>query len=191
MQKINEPLIKFYMSTLKTNFGWIRPISDGASLIRLDWNQTGWDEPDHPDSVSRETIFQLQAYFNNKLCKFTLPLAPAGKTDASQHWLNVMAKIPYATLITYAEFARIAGKPNAARTAGTACATNPIPIIYPCHRIIRTDGGLGNYGSGSNLPPTHSTNLARKAGLLHLESKGTTRLRRRQPDATYLTAPSK
>lgn len=173
MQRFKERLNQFYTSSIQTNFGWLRPISDGTDLIRLDWNQIGWDEPDRPDNVSRETALQLQAYFSNQLYKFTLPLAPIGKTIASQHWLNAMLKIPYATTITYAELAVFADKPNAPRAAGTACATNPIPIIYPCHRVVRTDGTLGNYGGGSDLQATHSSNLARKATLLHLEAKST------------------
>ena len=171
MQRLRKQLSQYYMSSFQNHFGWLRPISDGSNLIRLDWNQIGWDEPDQPDNVSRETSRQLQAYFNNQLCEFTLPLAPVGKTVASQHWLDAMSKIPYATTTTYAEFASFAGKPNAARAAGSACATNPIPIIYPCHRIIRTNGTLGNYNGGSNLHATHSSNLARKAALLHLEVK--------------------
>ena len=159
------------MSSLHTHLGWFRPISDGTSLIHLEWNQTGWAESDRPDHVSRETNRQLQAYFSKQLYKFALPLAPVRNTSASQHWLDTILQIPYATTITYAELANLAGKPNAARAAGTACANNPIPIIYPCHRIIRTDGTLGNYGGGSDLQPTHSANIARKATLLHLETK--------------------
>ena len=176
MRQLGDRLGQFYTSSLQTNFGWLQAISDGNSLIRLDWNQIGWDELDRPDNVSRETTRQLQAYFNNRLYEFILPLAPVGKTTASKHWLDVMTKIPYATTISYAEFAIFADRPSAPRAAGTACATNPIPIIYPCHRIIRTNGSLGNYGGGSDLQPTHSSNLARKAALLQLETKGTIRL---------------
>ena len=176
MQRIKDPLGSLYMSSLHTHLGWFRSISDGISLIHLDWNQTGWEEPDRPDNVSRETNRQLQAYFNKQLYKFTLPLSPIRKTSTSQHWLDTISKVPYATTISYAELANLAGKSNAARAAGTACANNPIPIIYPCHRIIRTDGTLGNYGGGSDLHPTHSANIARKATLLHLENKGTVRL---------------
>ena len=134
MQRLKEQLSQFYMSSFQNNFGWLRPISDGSHLIRLDWNQIGWNEPDQHDNVSRETSRQLQAYFNNQLCEFILPLAPVGKTVTSQHWLTAMSKIP-------------------------------------CHRIIRTNGTLGNYKGGSNLHATHSSNLARKAALLYLESK--------------------
>ena len=44
-----------FFTSFKTNFGWVRPISDSQNLIRLDWNQTGWDDSDHPDNVSHET----------------------------------------------------------------------------------------------------------------------------------------
>jgi methylated-DNA-[protein]-cysteine S-methyltransferase len=159
----------FFIS-LKTDFGWIRPISDGQSLIRLDWNQSGWDNSDHPDNVSRETKSQLEAFFTGNLRQFRLPLAPAGKSAVSEQWLKAMAKIPYGTVISYFEFAALAGHPKAARTAGSACANNPIPIIYPCHRVVRSDGSLGNYGGGSDKHSTHPDNLARKMNLLKLEA---------------------
>ena len=158
------------MSSLKTDFGWLRPISDGNSLIRLDWNQTGWHEPDRPNHVSRETKSQLEAFFNGYLQQFDLPLAPAHKNAGGRYWLNIMEKIPYGSVMSYADFASFAGKPKAARAAGSICASNPIPIIYPCHRVIRTDGKLGNYGGGSDHHPTHPDNLARKAALIKLES---------------------
>ena len=158
------------MTSLKTDFGWMRAISDGNSLVRLDWNQAGWLEPDRPDYVSRETKSQLQAFFSGRLQQFDLPLKPFGKNATGRYWLNIMAKIPYGTVVSYTEFASFAGKPNAARAAGMICANNPIPIIYPCHRVIRTDGKLGGYGAGSDHHPTHANNLARKAALINLES---------------------
>ena len=164
------PLQQVYMTSLQTDFGWMRPISDGNSLVRLDWNQTGWLEQDRPDDVSRETKSQLQAFFSGHLQQFVLPLAPIGKSAMGRYWLNIMAKIPYGTVMSYAEFARFAGKPKAARAAGSICANNPIPIIYPCHRIIRTDGKLGGYGAGSDHHPTHANNLALKAALIQFES---------------------
>ena len=159
-----------FFTSFKTNLGWVRPISNSQSLIRLDWNQIGWDDSDHPDDVSRETESQLKAYFAGRLLQFNLPLAPANKSATSKEWLEVMARIPYGNVITYGDFASLAGNPKAARTAGSACARNPIPIIYPCHRIVRSAGNLGNYGGGSNQHPNHPDNLARKSGLLRLEA---------------------
>ena len=170
MPQITRHLETHYCTSMRTDFGWIRPISNGHSLIRLDWHQTEWDDSDRPDNVSRETKSQLEAFFAGNLHQFNLPLAPAGKGAASKKWLEVMAQIPYGTVMTYGEFAALAGKPNAARAAGSACASNPIPIIYPCHRVIRADGSLGNYGGGSDHHPTHPDNLARKSDLLRLEA---------------------
>ena len=170
MPQINGHLETLYFTSLRTDFGWIRPISNGQSLIRLDWNQTGWDDLDHPDNVSRETISQLEAFFAGNLHQFNLPLAPAGKSATGKHWLEVMARIPYGTMVTYAEFAALTGKPKAARAAGSACASNPIPIIYPCHRVVCANGSLGNYGGGSDQHTTHPDNLARKGDLLKLEA---------------------
>ena len=81
-----------------------------------------------------------------------------------------MAGIPYGIVLTYGEFATLAENPKAARAAGSACANNPIPIIYPCHRVVRADGSLGNYSGGSNHHPTHPNNLALKGDLLKLEA---------------------
>jgi methylated-DNA-[protein]-cysteine S-methyltransferase len=170
MPQIIGYLETLYFTSLKTVFGWIRPISDGQSLIRLDWNQTGWDGSDRPDDVSRETKSQLEAFFAGNLHQFNLPLAPAGKSVAGKHWLEVMARIPYGTVVTYGEFATLAGNPKAVRAAGSACASNPIPIIYPCHRVVRADSSLGNYGGGSDHHPSHPDNLARKSELLRLEA---------------------
>ena len=170
MPQITRHLETLYCTSIKTDFGWIRPISNGHKLIRLDWNQTGWDDSDHPDNVSRETKSQLKAFFDGHLQQFNLPLAPTGKSVAGKQWLDVMAQIPYGTVMTYGEFATFAGKPKAARAAGSACASNPIPIIYPCHRVVRADGSLGNYGGGNDQHPTHPDNLARKSDLLRLET---------------------
>ena len=154
-----------------TALGWIRAISDGQHLIYLDWAQTGWTDHDQPDDVSRETITQLTAYFQGDLRCFDLPLLPAGASHSRRHWLDVMATIPFGTTVSYAAFAAAAGHPRAARAAGTVCATNPVPIIYPCHRVLRTDGQLGNYSGGSHLPPTHQENLQRKALLISHETQ--------------------
>ena len=70
-----------------------------------------------------------------------------------------MAEIPYGTTVTYRELAARAGNERASRAAGAACATNPVAIVLPCHRVLRSDGGLGGYGGG----------LAMKDALLRLE----------------------
>lgn len=158
-----------FQLTFRSPLGWIRAISDGEALTRLDWDQKRWDETDKPDSVSRETISQLKEYFAGERLGFDLPTNPENKSEIARHWLNTMIKIPYGSTVTYKEFASAAGKPKAPRAAGRACSKNPIPIIYPCHRLVRSDGSIGNYGGGSSLPPNNADNLARKIALISLE----------------------
>ena len=157
--------------TIKTQLGYMRPVSDGTSLVRLDWDQSPFSTPDNPDDVSRETSAQLLAYLDGSLKNFRLPIQAEGKSATGQAWLEAMARIPYGAVMTYTEFAAAAGKPGAPRAAGTACSTNPIPIIYPCHRVVRTGGALGNYGGGSKLDPKHPANLGRKQALIDLERR--------------------
>ena len=160
-----------YHATITTALGYMRPISDGHHLIRLDWDQVAFGSEDRPDDVSRETVAQLEAYLAGRLQRFDLPLRAEGKSPAGQAWLHAMARIPYGTVVTYGAFAAAAGKPRAPRAAGSACASNPIPIIYPCHRVVRSGGALGNYGGGSPLDPKHPDNLGRKQALIDLERR--------------------
>ena len=149
----------------------MRPVSDGTGLLRLDWDQSRFSAPDNPDDVSRETSNQLIAYFSGSLKGFRLPVQAKGKSAAGRAWLEAMTEIPYGTVMTYSELAAAAGKPGAPRAAGTACSTNPIPIIYPCHRVVGAGGALGNYSGGSPLDPKHPDNLRRKQALIDLERR--------------------
>jgi methylated-DNA-[protein]-cysteine S-methyltransferase len=91
---------------------------------------------------------ELREYFAGRRRAFTVPLDLFGATGFRLALLERMAEIEYGETVTYTELAARAGNPRAARSAGHACATNPIPIVVPCHRVLRSDGGLGGYGSG-------------------------------------------
>ena len=65
--------------------------------------------------------------------------------------LHAVARIPYGKTRTYGEIAKSAGNPRAFRAAGTACGSNPIPLIVPCHRVVQSGGGIGNYGGGPEM----------------------------------------
>ena len=162
-------MITYFQMTFLSPLGWIRAVSDGTAITRLDWDQNRWAEPDKPDDVSRETICQMKEYFNGERLCFDLPINLEGRSVTARHWLGVMMQIPYGSTVTYKEFAEAAGKPRASRAAGTACALNPIPIIFPCHRVVKSDGTMGHYGGGSMLPPNNADNLARKMALISME----------------------
>ena len=76
--------------------------------------------------------------------------------------LRAVARIPYGKTRTYAQVATSAGNERAVRAAGSACGSNPIPIVVPCHRVVRSGGALGGYGGG----------LPMKEALLRMEGAG-------------------
>ncbi|MBN2622584.1 MAG: MGMT family protein, partial [Acidimicrobiales bacterium] len=62
--------------------------------------------------------------------------------------LEALSQVPYGAIVTYKDLAVATDNPGAVRAVGTAMATNPIPIVVPCHRVLRTGGALGGYGGG-------------------------------------------
>lgn len=95
---------------------------------------------------------ELEAYFEGKRDHFEVPIDwslthPGFRSRA----LHAVARIPYGRTKTYAEIARAAGNERAFRAAGTACGHNPIPLFVPCHRVVQSGGGVGNYGGGPEM----------------------------------------
>ncbi len=105
---------------------------------------------------------QLGAYFRGELGSFDLPLdLRLARGPFRREVLELLRQIPTGTTRTYAELAVIAGRPKAVRAVGSGCATNPVPIVVPCHRVLRTGGELGGYLGG----------VARKQWLLDHERR--------------------
>jgi methylated-DNA-[protein]-cysteine S-methyltransferase len=113
------------------------------------------EAPAELDDVRRE----LDLYFAGKLDSFDLPLDWRLSSGFRQRVLRAIDRIPYGQTRTYTEMARKAGNERAVRAAGSACGSNPIPLVVPCHRVLRTGGALGGYGGG----------LPMKQSLLELE----------------------
>ena len=91
---------------------------------------------------------ELDLYFSGRRRSFDLPLdwsLSGGFQLEVQHQIE---RIPYGETRTYTEMARRAGNERAVRAAGTACGRNPLPLVVPCHRVLRSGGGLGGYGGG-------------------------------------------
>ena len=99
----------------------------------------------HP--VLREAVLQLQEYFEGWRRQFDVPLDLEGTPFQKRVW-QVLRRIPYGETRTYAEVARLIGRPTAVRAVGRANGTNPVAIIVPCHRVLASSGGLGGYGAG-------------------------------------------
>ena len=96
------------------------------------------------DTVARE----LDEYFNGRRRGFDFPLDWRLSAGFRSTVLHRLPEIVYGHTASYAAVARLAGHPKAVRAVVTACATNPLPVIVPCHRVVRSDGGLGGYLGG-------------------------------------------
>jgi len=107
------------------------------------------------DDVRRE----LDEYFDGRRTSFDVRLDWALTRGFTRRVLQATARIPYGEVSSYARVAAAAGSPKATRAAGNALGTNPIPIVVPCHRVLRTGGALGGYTGG----------VDRKQALLTLE----------------------
>ena len=111
--------------------------------------------PDRLSAAARE----LDEYFEGRRHSFDVPVDLRLARGFRQRVLRCLPEIGYGRTASYAAVAASAGSPNAVRAVGTACATNPVPLVIPCHRVVRSDGGLGGYAGGPEI----------KARLLELE----------------------
>jgi len=100
--------------------------------------------PARLDAAARE----LDEYFAGRRRQFGLPLDFQLSRGFRLAVLTHLREIDYGTTESYAVVAAAAGSPAAVRAVGTACATNPLPVVVPCHRVVRSDGSIGQYVGG-------------------------------------------
>jgi methylated-DNA-[protein]-cysteine S-methyltransferase len=102
------------------------------------------NEPARLDMAAR----QLDEYFTRRRRSFDLPLDWRLSAGFRRTVLSHLHEIGYGCTASYAAIAGLAGRPKAIRAAATACATNPLPVVVPCHRVIHADGRTGGYLGG-------------------------------------------
>ena len=108
------------------------------------------EAPARLDDVRRE----LDEFFAGSRRGFDVPIDWALTTGFTQRVLQATWAIPFGAVATYRDVATEAGSPKAVRAAGNALSSNPIPIVVPCHRVLRTGGGLGGYTGGVDKKET-------------------------------------
>ena len=146
---------------MDTPLGGLRLHAQAGLLTAIDFDA----EPQRQrveDPVLDEAERQLSEYFDGKRTEFDLPLASEGSEFQKKVWAE-LRRIPYGETATYGDIARRLGyEPVISRAVGVANASNPLPIVVPCHRVIGSDGKLTGYAGG----------VARKQALLELEQPG-------------------
>ncbi len=158
--------------TIDTPVGSLLLAATKKGLLRVAFQVEGFDEvlellarkvsqrilkaPKRLDTAA----FEIDEYFARTRTRFDLPLDFSLSSGFRQVVQRHLPNIAYGQTTSYQHVAALVGNPRAVRAVGTACAKNPLPIVVPCHRVLRSDGGLGGYAGG----------LAVKSALLQLEN---------------------
>ncbi len=146
--------------TLESPLGPLRLTAECGALTALDWGRAPAEDADpHLAALLDEAARQIAAYFEGRLTRFDLPLAPTGTAFRRRVW-SLMEAIPHGRTVTYGDLAREAG--SAPRAIGGACGANPLPILIPCHRVLAVNGPGGYSGAGGLTTKRHLLELERR-----------------------------
>ncbi|HZE31115.1 MAG TPA: methylated-DNA--[protein]-cysteine S-methyltransferase [Actinoallomurus sp.] len=152
--------------TLDTPVGRLLLAATGQGLVKVAFSVQDHDAVlrQLADSISPrilnapgrldETSRQLDEYFTGQRKRFELPLDWRLSKGFRREVLTHLRDIGYGRTESYAQVAAAAGSPRAVRAVGTACATNPLPLVVPCHRVVRSDGSAGGYAGGPDAKLT-------------------------------------
>lgn len=153
-------LVDLAYETLDSPVGSLLLVATERGLLRVAFSREGHDRVLErlATSVSprilrspatlEQAARQLDDFFAGGRTGFDLPLDLRLSRGFRRLVLSHLAEIPYGHTESYAQVALAAGSPKAVRAVGSACATNPLPVVVPCHRVLRSDGSLGGYLGG-------------------------------------------
>ena len=155
-----EGLLDVAYTTVDSPVGSLLLAATPKGLIRVAYDTEGHDQvldtlaqrvsprvlraPKRLDAAARE----LDQYFSGRRRVFDLPLDLSLSSGFRQLVQRHLPEIGYGQTRTYGQVAALVGNPKAVRAVGTACATNPLPVVVPCHRVLRADGTPGGYVGG-------------------------------------------
>lgn len=169
-----EGVLDVAYRTVDSPFGQLLVAATAAGVVRVAFEREGHDvvlaalaaavsprilrSPRRTEIVARE----LEEYFAGRRRTFDVAVDLRLVNGFRRQVVEGLSDIPYGTTESYAQVARRAGSAAAVRAVGSACSHNPVPLVLPCHRVVRSDGSIGQYLGGAEV----------KAALLQLESAG-------------------
>lgn len=138
--------------SFETPVGWLTVSDDGRAVKSLVFGKTAVTEL--PSELAMTASRQIEEYFSGRRKQFSVPVDPNG-TEFQKKVLNAVMQIPFGSVRSYKDIAAAVGSERSFRAVGTALHFNPIPLLIPCHRVIRSDGTIGGYaGETGNTPVT-------------------------------------
>lgn len=154
---------KIYLNELNdTPLGDLRLVASDVGLLAVEWAESQADldsllhrlgqQIEVNEAKLKPYAKEILEYLKGKRREFTFPIDWESLKLFQRKSLRAVFQVPYGETRTYADIAAKIGHPNAPRAVGRANATNPMPLVIPCHRLIGTDGKLHGYGGGNGLP---------------------------------------
>lgn len=135
------------VSSVKTPVGEFYMVIDGKIVVQSGFGKA----PKHEFVLNHPYTKRISQYFDgNKAALGKIPYSQSGSAFISKTW-DAISKIPFGKTLTYTELASKAGNKKAVRAAGSSCGKNNIPLIVPCHRVIKSDGTIGKYSGGPRI----------------------------------------
>lgn len=145
----DTPVGPLLLATTSVGLVRVAYVADGSAAVLDELSRRisprVLDAPRRLDPAVR----QLDEYFAGRRTHFDLPLDLRLTSGFRREVISHLPDIGYGRTASYAEIAAAAGSPRAVRAVGTACAKNPLPVVVPCHRVVRSDGSLGRYVGGA------------------------------------------
>ena len=134
-------------TSLSTPLGWLRIKGGDNGLEEIRFTKKPQSRGPAKNPVLEKACVELSEYMRGKRRTFKVPLNLQGTKFEKKVWRHLLT-IPYGQCQSYSEVANAIGVPRGYRAVGNAVGRNPIPIVVPCHRVIRSDKSLGGFSSG-------------------------------------------
>lgn len=136
-----------FRAVYATPLGPMTATADADALRSLWFTPEATPDDARPCAPLEQLEAELAAYFVGELTEFATPIDPHGSPFQRSVW-DQLLRIPFGETRSYAAIARTLGNDGATRAVGTANGANPLAIVVPCHRVVRTGGALGGYAGG-------------------------------------------
>ena len=142
------------VGVLETPIGPLFVVTNDLGVIRVEFGRSSrFGGSLGNDSVAAAAHFdqvrsELGEYFTGERQNFTVALDRSDRHGFSGEVLASLESVPYGSTVSYGQLASMSGRPKAFRAVGTIMGRNPIPVIVPCHRVLRSGGAVGEYGGG-------------------------------------------